>query len=280
MSFGEELRRERELREISLREVSEATKINIRYLEALETNDFSHLPGGVFNRGFVRAYAQFIGIDPDGMVDAYVHEEQNQDGVGPSAEPRKSSAPAGRRALADANAGTDTGTPSGATGWWPWAVAAVLLALLAAAGWYYFARPTPTDASASPLSDAPAGGSSAAPAARTAPSAPEATHVTGLRSTASTAGAVVTTLWIDAPTAGRFNCDDRQVETLDGAQPGTRFDVACSRFLVIDVTDGAAMRLGVGGEPPSPLGAPGQPVRGHRIDIPAWLARRAKDQAG
>jgi cytoskeletal protein RodZ len=78
MSFGDELRRERELRRISLREVAEATKVNIRYLEAMERNDFVHLPGGVFNRGFVRAYAQFIGIDPEAMVNAYLLEEQAQ----------------------------------------------------------------------------------------------------------------------------------------------------------------------------------------------------------
>ena len=77
-SFGEELQRERELREISLREIAEATKVNIRYLEAIERNDFEHLPGGVFNRGFVRAYAQYIGIDPEGMVNAYLLEEQAQ----------------------------------------------------------------------------------------------------------------------------------------------------------------------------------------------------------
>jgi len=75
MSFGEELKRERELREISLREISESTKISLRYLEALEGNDFKSLPGGVFNRGFVRAYSQFIGIDPESTVDAYLQQE-------------------------------------------------------------------------------------------------------------------------------------------------------------------------------------------------------------
>ena len=77
-SFGETLRRERELRQISLREISEATKINLRYLDALERDDFRHLPGGVFNKGFVRAYAQFIGIDPETMVTAYLEEEGRQ----------------------------------------------------------------------------------------------------------------------------------------------------------------------------------------------------------
>jgi cytoskeletal protein RodZ len=65
-----------------LREVADATKVNLRYLEALEGNDFEHLPGGVFNRGFVRAYAQFIGVDPDAMVNAYLLEEQAQKGDG------------------------------------------------------------------------------------------------------------------------------------------------------------------------------------------------------
>lgn len=77
-TFGETLRRERELRQISLREISEATKINLRYLDSLERDDFRHLPGGVFNKGFVRAYAQFIGIDPETMVTAYLEEEGRQ----------------------------------------------------------------------------------------------------------------------------------------------------------------------------------------------------------
>lgn len=77
-SFGETLRRERELRQITLREISEATKINLRYLEALERNDFRHLPGGVFNKGFIRAYSQYIGVDPEAMVNAYLEEESTQ----------------------------------------------------------------------------------------------------------------------------------------------------------------------------------------------------------
>ena len=81
-TFGEELKRERNLRGFRLREIADATKINMRYLEALEGNDFEHLPGGVFNRGFVRAYAQFIGVDPDAMVNAYLLEEQAQNGEG------------------------------------------------------------------------------------------------------------------------------------------------------------------------------------------------------
>jgi cytoskeletal protein RodZ len=85
MSFGEELKRERELRQISLREVAQATKIKLRYLEAMERNDFSYLPGGLFNRGFVRAYSKHIGVDPEAMVNAYLLEERAQTATGPGA---------------------------------------------------------------------------------------------------------------------------------------------------------------------------------------------------
>lgn len=78
MSFGEALRREREVRRIPLREVSEATKINIRYLEALERNEFKYLPSGAFTRGFIRSYAQFIGADENRMLEAYSAEVGQQ----------------------------------------------------------------------------------------------------------------------------------------------------------------------------------------------------------
>lgn len=71
VSLGEELKRERELREISLREISESTKISIRILEAIERNNFRALPGGIFNRNFLRAYADFIGIDSENVVRKY-----------------------------------------------------------------------------------------------------------------------------------------------------------------------------------------------------------------
>jgi cytoskeleton protein RodZ len=70
-SFGERLRREREMRGISLDEIATATKISTRNLKALEDEKFSQLPGGIFNKGFVRAYAKFLGIDEEQMVAEY-----------------------------------------------------------------------------------------------------------------------------------------------------------------------------------------------------------------
>lgn len=69
--FGDRLRREREMRGITLDEITESTKISRRHLEALEGEHFDQLPGGVFNKGFVRAYAHFLGIDEDQAVADY-----------------------------------------------------------------------------------------------------------------------------------------------------------------------------------------------------------------
>jgi cytoskeleton protein RodZ len=62
-SFGARLRREREQRNITLDEISVSTKIGTRFLRALEEEQFDQLPGGIFNKSFVRAYARHLGID-------------------------------------------------------------------------------------------------------------------------------------------------------------------------------------------------------------------------
>ena len=72
--FGSRLREARERKGVSLREIANATKISVRALEALEKNDISHLPGGIFSRSFVRAYAAEAGLDPDATVDDFVRQ--------------------------------------------------------------------------------------------------------------------------------------------------------------------------------------------------------------
>lgn len=77
-AFGDSLRRERELRGVTLAEISESTKISKRWLQALEDEEFELLPGGVFNRGFVRAYAHFLGINEEQAVADYVVASNEQ----------------------------------------------------------------------------------------------------------------------------------------------------------------------------------------------------------
>ncbi|HVR29630.1 MAG TPA: helix-turn-helix domain-containing protein [Thermoanaerobaculia bacterium] len=87
-SFGDWLKRQRSLREISLREISDVTKISLRYLEALEENRFSVLPAAVFARGFLREYARYVGLDPDEVVNYYSVAQQDQEPEGTPSKPR------------------------------------------------------------------------------------------------------------------------------------------------------------------------------------------------
>ena len=77
-SFGKWLRRQREAREISLREVAERTKISLRYLEAMEDDRFEVLPAPVFAKGFLREYARYVGLSPDDVVNHYLSVQQPQ----------------------------------------------------------------------------------------------------------------------------------------------------------------------------------------------------------
>src|ERR1041384_1410628 len=77
-AFGDRLRRERGMRGITLEEITESTKISRRHLEALESEHFEQLPGGVFNKGFVKAYARFLGIDEDQAVTDYSQASNEQ----------------------------------------------------------------------------------------------------------------------------------------------------------------------------------------------------------
>lgn len=106
-SFGEELRREREIRGISLKEIADATKISKRFLEAIERNDHKTLPAPVFTRGFVREYARYLGLNSDEMVNRYNFAAIGDDRIEQSAHlerlttpqapppPRKKAAPRG-----------------------------------------------------------------------------------------------------------------------------------------------------------------------------------------
>ena len=71
-SFGDWLRRQRELREISLRDIAERTKISLRYLEAMEADRFDLLPAPIFAKGFLREYARYVGLSPDDVVNHYL----------------------------------------------------------------------------------------------------------------------------------------------------------------------------------------------------------------
>jgi cytoskeleton protein RodZ len=115
-TFGESLKREREMRGVTLEEISAATRIAARFLRAIEEEQWDQLPGGVFNRGFVRAVARYLGLDEENIVAEYT-----------SAVGDRQTVPVW------------TGSPPVVTPEQPWLAwilsAAVLLALLAG-GWF------------------------------------------------------------------------------------------------------------------------------------------------
>ncbi|MGH9968472.1 MAG: helix-turn-helix domain-containing protein [Pyrinomonadaceae bacterium] len=78
VTIGEQLRLAREQRGIPLREISDETRISIHYLEAIESNDYKRLPGGIFNRSFVKAYARCVGYDEKEAVEAYSRYMRDQ----------------------------------------------------------------------------------------------------------------------------------------------------------------------------------------------------------
>jgi cytoskeletal protein RodZ len=70
-NFGERLKREREMREVSLEELTKATRISTRFLLALENEDWEKLPGGVFGHGFVRTITRYLGLDEESLLGEY-----------------------------------------------------------------------------------------------------------------------------------------------------------------------------------------------------------------
>jgi cytoskeletal protein RodZ len=90
-NFGSSFKKAREAKGISLDRIAAETRISTRFLLAIENEDFTSLPGGIFNRGFVRAYAERIGLDPDQSVADYerllkVHEPSEASVVTPLKE--------------------------------------------------------------------------------------------------------------------------------------------------------------------------------------------------
>ncbi|MEJ7616913.1 MAG: RodZ domain-containing protein [Pyrinomonadaceae bacterium] len=92
-TFGEQLRRAREARGIPLREISDQTRISLRYLEGIEANDYKQLPGGIFNRSFIKAYARYIGYPEKDALEGYTRTAREQgelpDETGPITQPSR-----------------------------------------------------------------------------------------------------------------------------------------------------------------------------------------------
>jgi cytoskeletal protein RodZ len=237
-NFGERLKRERELREVTLEEITSATRIGPRFLEALENEDWEKLPGGVFNRGFVRSVARYLGLDEEGFLAEY------------------DLAHGARVQLAPAR--PEHRIPSGPK-WFPFAVVLGFLILLAAAiyGGLYAWRHYATHDSGSQTQ--PAEPVKFLPAAKpnpseTNPSTPSAGNGTALSS--RELSAMDLSVSVSSVTRVRVETDGEVV--FDGdLRPGENRHFPARDHFLITAADAGAVLLELNGQAMPPLGAPG-----------------------
>ena len=259
-SFGEHLKRERELRGVTLDEISTATRIATRFLEAIENEQWERLPGGVFNRGFVRAVARYLGLDEEDILAEY-----------------------GQAAGERSNIPVWTGSPPAVTPeqpWLAWILAGVMLLSIAGGGWFAVKRivawraarrtahPAPVVATPLPPSSPPppaAGAEPSAPLATPAttpgvpapPDPPDPVPVTAAIVTSR--GTVALKLRIEAAKTTQVivEADDKRI--FDGPITGgeNRTFKARLKFLV-SADDSGALVLQLNGETLAPIGPPGR----------------------
>lgn len=89
-SFGKYLKAERDLRNISLDEIAQATKIKAEYLHSLEQDEFERLPNETFVKGYIRAYAKYCGMNEDEVLVNYEFFDQCTHGPVPDEIPEQS----------------------------------------------------------------------------------------------------------------------------------------------------------------------------------------------
>jgi cytoskeletal protein RodZ len=265
--FGGKLRDARERRGISLRQIANATKISVGALEALERNDISRLPGGIFSRAFVRSYATEVGLDPEATIQEFVAEFPND------------AATAGTAAAGHVEDHVSVESDRKMAGTFLWLIG---LSLPIAGAVLYFAAagrsgkpqavpPNVTTPAPEPgTAAAPAPEPSAAPAAPAPPAAfPPAIAPPAARSPAAQVSAppavpaaaqkLTIVLSVKRPCYVSASIDgERTIERL--LQPGERQTIEVQREMVITAGDASAITLTLNGAAAKPLGRTGEVV--------------------
>lgn len=263
--FGGKLRQAREGRGISLRQIAATTKISVAALEALERNDVSKLPGGIFSRSFVRSYAVEVGLDPEATVREFIDRFQGE----PVAAPQASSH------IPDEEIAFERRKQQAARAF---IGVLIVMLLLSTAIFYYVLRRRP-DTSA----PQPAVGTEPSSVASAAPSTPASSQPQGVASSGGTTP--------DGGTSSSAATGDIRVEihptgpcwvnaVVDGktilarvVQPGERQALTVKELAVITVGDAGAFAFSIGGRAGRALGAAGEvkTARITRESIPQYV---------
>ena len=257
-SFGSWLRQQREIRNISLREISDNTKIGMRYLEALEEDRFEVLPAQIFAKGFLREYAKYVGLDADEVVNFYIAADQARRAeldeteiVAPRPQVRP---PVQHHGVAPQRRMPVPRLPVGLI------VGAVLGVLLLALLVVWLVRragsdggadePSPPPPIAAPVA-APAPVAAAPPAPQPQPSFPTDALLLNLTFTAE--------CWVEAVVDGSQRISELRVQ-------GESMQIRARDSVVLTLGNAGAVRVEVNGRPVQPGGEPGQVVRDLVID--------------
>jgi cytoskeleton protein RodZ len=255
-TVGARLREAREKRGVSLRQIADSTRISVMSLEALERSDLARLPGGIFTRAFIRAYAEEVGLDPDQMIEDFVAELPPEALAGST---RSGGLADGEKLESDRKAV--------ATAFW------LIVASLPIAGLliYYGLRRAPGGRPPAPDERAPASTSSIAvdapppvPAASLAtPAAPAVAPATIAPVVIPAAAPLPTGLAMEI--APRAEC--WVSVTVDGEQmfsgvmhAGDKRQVTAHDEISLSVGDAGAFAYTLNGKEGRPLGAPGEAV--------------------
>ena len=231
--FGEHLRREREMRGVSLEEISIATRISTRFLQALEGEKWEQLPGGIFNRGFIRAVAHFLGLDEESLVSEYALATDDKPSVA---------------VWATADAPPRSG--------WQFAVLAVaLVAALVGGGWFVYQRLGPKLRAWRPTNTRPM----VLPAL--SPPMPAGSGTTTTASTnpaATSSDALELRVEAGKPAQVKVTADGKVVFS-GRVTPGQSERFRAKDSFEISSSEASALLLELNGQIQPPLGPPGQP---------------------
>jgi cytoskeletal protein RodZ len=245
--FGGKLRQARERRGISLRQIASSTKIAAAALEALEKNDISKLPGGIFSRAFVRSYAVEVGLDPDETVKEFL-DRFNQDAP-PSAESVAAAIPEEEKQFEHRQRQAVKALAFGGVS------LVVLVAIL------YFVLRGRSAAVTPQTPPPPVAEAAAAPAPETAP--PPTPADAGPPAAATAPGAIAPGAPLKLEIAPASECWVSL--TVDGRklfgrimQAGERESSVVLREALVEVGDAGAFAFSVNGRPGKPLGEKGQ----------------------
>jgi cytoskeletal protein RodZ len=252
-SFGDELRREREIRGISLKEIADATKISKRFLDALERNDHRTLPAPVFTRGFVREYSRYVGLNAEEMVNRYNFASANDDRIEkppqvekyPLTPPRDiSPKPPRKRGIPPAYARVDRNLV---------AAAFIAAALAGVAWWAVQNRRIDQEVAAEPTV------ATASVAATVPPPPPEPVPAVD-DSTLRLAVEVVEDAWVV------LEADGKTVVNEEMRRGERRTFEATERFRFRNIGNAAGLKLTLNGASVPPLGADGEVIKNRVFD--------------